>query len=222
MKRFAITLSVLLSALFTAVNTTAAPLVDLTAAAEKSVNAVVYIKVTVQGKTQRYSVQDPFEDFFGGGYDQYVLSMLSTGQGPVDGNLVPNLDEVDLTGYVTIYEVVNDPAECEKLDEEHLCDKDKTEYIDFFTKQEFLDIISDETLLGRISFNKNDSTDWYVGNGRYWERSVNEEESKHMDWSVDDAYRFSDYTIENIVLTQKLATRMCSILSRTNFSAAER
>ncbi len=146
-----------------------------------------------------------FEDFFGGGYDQYVLSMLSTGQGPVDGNLVPNLDEVDLTGYVTIYEVVNDPAECEKLDEEHLCDKDKTEYIDFFTKQEFLDIISDETLLGRISFNKNDSTDWYVGNGRYWDRSVNEEESKHMDWSVDDAYRFSDYTIENIVLTQKLA-----------------
>ena len=66
MKRFAITLSVLLSTLFTAVNTSAAPLVDLTAAAEKSVNAVVYIKVTVQGKTQRYSVQDPFEDFFGG------------------------------------------------------------------------------------------------------------------------------------------------------------
>ena len=56
----------MLSTLFTAVNTSAAPLVDLTAAAEKSVNAVVYIKVTVQGKTQRYSVQDPFEDFFGG------------------------------------------------------------------------------------------------------------------------------------------------------------
>lgn len=66
MKRFAITLSILLSALCTTVNTVAAPLVDLTAAAEKSVNAVVYIKVTVQGKTQRYSIQDPFEDFFGG------------------------------------------------------------------------------------------------------------------------------------------------------------
>ncbi len=40
-------------------------LVDLTAAAESSVNAVVNIKVTQAGKTQRYSVQDPFSDFFG-------------------------------------------------------------------------------------------------------------------------------------------------------------
>lgn len=40
-------------------------LVDLTVAAEKTVNAVVYIKVTQSGKTQRVTVQDPFSDFFG-------------------------------------------------------------------------------------------------------------------------------------------------------------
>lgn len=40
-------------------------LVDLTAAAESSVNSVVYIKVTMNGKTQRVQVQDPFSDFFG-------------------------------------------------------------------------------------------------------------------------------------------------------------
>ncbi len=40
-------------------------LVDLTTAAEASVNAVVYIKVTLNGKTQRVTVQDPFQDFFG-------------------------------------------------------------------------------------------------------------------------------------------------------------
>ena len=40
-------------------------LVDLTAAAESSVNAVVYIKVTKAGRTQRVDVRDPFQDFFG-------------------------------------------------------------------------------------------------------------------------------------------------------------
>lgn len=39
--------------------------VDLTRAAETSVNAVVYIKVTQNGKTQTVEVQDPFSDFFG-------------------------------------------------------------------------------------------------------------------------------------------------------------
>ena len=39
--------------------------VDLTDAAEKSVQAVVYIKVTQTGKTQRVTVRDPFQDFFG-------------------------------------------------------------------------------------------------------------------------------------------------------------
>lgn len=40
-------------------------LVDLTGAAESSVNSVVYIKVTSGGKVQTVTVQDPFEDFFG-------------------------------------------------------------------------------------------------------------------------------------------------------------
>ena len=39
--------------------------VDLTSAAETAVNSVVYISVTIEGKTQRVQVQDPFEDFFG-------------------------------------------------------------------------------------------------------------------------------------------------------------
>ncbi|MCD8285063.1 MAG: Do family serine endopeptidase [Prevotellaceae bacterium] len=43
----------------------AAELVDLTYAAEKSVNSVVYIQVTINGKTQRVQTQDPFSDFFG-------------------------------------------------------------------------------------------------------------------------------------------------------------
>ncbi len=42
-----------------------AGLVDLTAAAERSVNSVVYIKVTKNAKRQMVTVRDPFEDFFG-------------------------------------------------------------------------------------------------------------------------------------------------------------
>lgn len=38
--------------------------VDLTYAAEKSVNSVVYIKVTINGKTEMVRYNDPFEDFF--------------------------------------------------------------------------------------------------------------------------------------------------------------
>ena len=45
-------------------------LVDLTAAAETSVNAVVYIKVTQNGKTQRVQVRDPFAEFFGDFFGQ--------------------------------------------------------------------------------------------------------------------------------------------------------
>ena len=39
--------------------------VDLTTAAETAVNSVVYISVTIEGKTQRVQSIDPFEDFFG-------------------------------------------------------------------------------------------------------------------------------------------------------------
>lgn len=40
-------------------------LVDLTAAAESTVNSVVYIKVITGGQTQTVTVQDPFDDIFG-------------------------------------------------------------------------------------------------------------------------------------------------------------
>ena len=39
--------------------------VDLTSAAEKACNAVVYIKVVTNGKTQTIEYRDPFEEFFG-------------------------------------------------------------------------------------------------------------------------------------------------------------
>ncbi len=39
--------------------------VDLTSAAENSVNSVVYIKVTTNSRTQTIEYSDPFEDFFG-------------------------------------------------------------------------------------------------------------------------------------------------------------
>lgn len=42
-----------------------APYVDLTYAAEKTVNSVVYIKVTMQSKTQSVDYSFPFDDFFG-------------------------------------------------------------------------------------------------------------------------------------------------------------
>lgn len=41
------------------------PYIDLTDAAEKACNAVVYIKVVVNGKTQTVEYRDPFADFFG-------------------------------------------------------------------------------------------------------------------------------------------------------------
>jgi S1-C subfamily serine protease len=40
-------------------------MVDLTYAAEKSINAVVYIRVTQNSKTQTVETYDPFQDFFG-------------------------------------------------------------------------------------------------------------------------------------------------------------
>ena len=44
--------------------------VDLTYAAESSVNAVVYIKVTQMGKTHKVTYRDPFEEFFGDFFGQ--------------------------------------------------------------------------------------------------------------------------------------------------------
>lgn len=44
--------------------------VDLTQAAEQSVNAVVYIKVTKMGKTHKVTYRDPFAEFFGDFFGQ--------------------------------------------------------------------------------------------------------------------------------------------------------
>lgn len=41
------------------------PMIDLTQAAESTVNSVVYIKVTMAGKTQQMEYYSPFDDFFG-------------------------------------------------------------------------------------------------------------------------------------------------------------
>lgn len=48
-----------------AVNAVPSNPVDLTSAAENAVNSVVYIKVTINSKTQTIQYNDPFEDFFG-------------------------------------------------------------------------------------------------------------------------------------------------------------
>ena len=50
---------------YTSATTPAAQPVDLTEAAEKACNAVVYIKVVQKGRTQTIEYRDPFEDFFG-------------------------------------------------------------------------------------------------------------------------------------------------------------
>ena len=64
----------------TAAPAVAAPagLVDLTTAAERSVNSVVYIKVTKNAVRQMVTVRDPFEDFFG---DFFGYGNRGRGQG---------------------------------------------------------------------------------------------------------------------------------------------
>ncbi len=57
---------------------TPAGLVDLTTAAERSVNSVVYIKVTKNAVRQTVTVRDPFEDFFG---DFFGYGNRDRGQG---------------------------------------------------------------------------------------------------------------------------------------------
>ena len=79
--------------------------IDLTYAAEKSVNSVVYIKVTTNSKTQMVDYYDPFEDFFsdffgrGGGNGQRQQRKIQTpkrtgaGSGVIlttDGYIVTN------------------------------------------------------------------------------------------------------------------------------------
>lgn len=75
----------------TAQKTSIAQPIDLTYAAENSVNSVVYIKVTTNSKTQTIQYVDPFEDFFsdffgnGGGRQQQRQIQTPKRQGAGSG-----------------------------------------------------------------------------------------------------------------------------------------
>lgn len=75
--RLILTLAVLCASLATM----AVDRVDLTYAADKALNSVVYIKVTVNSKTQTVDYYDPFEDFFSNPFGDF----FGRGQGQGNG-----------------------------------------------------------------------------------------------------------------------------------------
>lgn len=98
--------------------------IDLTEAAEKACNAVVYIKVTIGGQTQTIEYSNPFEDFFGdffgrgnrgGGSQQYKVQtpkQEAAGSGVIisaDGYIVTNNHVVKDANDITI--TLNDNRE---------------------------------------------------------------------------------------------------------------
>ena len=97
--------------------------VDLTEAAEKACNAVVYIKVVMGGETRTIEYSDPFEDFFGeffgrgrgnGGQRRQVQTpkQEAAGSGVIisqDGYIVTNNHVVEQANEITI--TLNDNRE---------------------------------------------------------------------------------------------------------------
>lgn len=89
--------------------------VDLTYAAEKAVNSVVYIKVVTNSKTQMIEYNDPFEDFFGdffgrgggGSQQRRIQTPKRTGAGSgviltADGYIVTNNHVVEEADEITV------------------------------------------------------------------------------------------------------------------------
>ena len=87
--------------------------VDLTKAAENSVNAVVHIKSTQESKTETVTVRDPFYDFFGdmfgnrGGQQRQVQTPERVGFGSAviiskDGYIVTNNHVIDKADIISV------------------------------------------------------------------------------------------------------------------------
>ena len=87
--------------------------VDLTSAAESSVNAVVHIKSTQESKTQTVTVRDPFYEFFGdmfgnrGGQQRQVQTPEKVGFGSgviisKDGYIVTNNHVIDHADIISV------------------------------------------------------------------------------------------------------------------------
>ena len=110
----ALTLAAVQPATAWAQQTAPAQHIDLTVAAEKAVNSVVYIKVTINSRTQTIQYSSPFDDFFsdffgrgGGGQQRQIQTpkRSSAGSGVIltdDGYIVTNNHVVQEADELTV------------------------------------------------------------------------------------------------------------------------